>query len=38
MFCFLYSFFEEKVKNRKKMLVIIEFEEGCYEFGFYSMG
>lgn len=36
--CFLHSFFEEKVKNRKKMSVIIEFEEGCHESGFHSTG
>lgn len=36
--CFLHNFFEKKVKNRKKMSVIIEFEEGCHESGFHSTG
>ncbi|AVM08596.1 S8 family peptidase [Bacillus velezensis] len=36
--CFLHKFFEKKVKNRKKMSVIIEFEEGCHESGFHSTG
>ena len=30
--------FSKKGKNRKKMSVIIEFEEGCHESGFHSTG
>jgi serine protease AprX len=31
--CFLHKFFEGTIKNSKKLSVIIEFEEGCYEAG-----
>ncbi|MCP6681304.1 S8 family peptidase [Bacillus nakamurai] len=36
--CFLHSFFEAKLKNRKKMSVIIEFEEGRHETGYHTAG
>ncbi|PFN98514.1 serine protease [Bacillus sp. AFS076308] len=31
--CFLHNFFEGSIKKRKKLSVIIEFEEGCFEDG-----
>ncbi|CAM3812981.1 Serine protease AprX [Bacillus subtilis] len=36
--CFLHKFFETKLQNRKKMSVIIEFEEGCHETGLQIAG
>lgn len=36
--CFLHQFFETKLRNRKKMSVIIEFEEGCHETGYQATG
>ncbi|MGG1418457.1 serine protease AprX [Bacillus subtilis] len=36
--CFLHKFFETKLQNRKKMSVIIEFEEGCHETGLQMAG
>jgi serine protease AprX len=31
--CFLHKFFEGFIKSRKKLSVIIEFEEGCFDVG-----
>ena len=31
--CFLHDFFEGSIKKRKKLSVIIEFEEGCFQDG-----
>ncbi|MCM3727360.1 S8 family peptidase [Neobacillus cucumis] len=36
--CFLHDFFEGTIKKRKKLSVIIEFEEGCFEEGCQVVG